>query len=127
MSWKTDVSNFFTNPSLSVFGYHSLDYQSYESEIRNLPEINDNLLTFGNLLSIIPLVGAIIGGIYCWAAVNVLRKESASDEERLQAWCLLGRGALQVITLGKAGAILAIVDVIFTVARMCIPAQHSVQ
>ena len=81
-------------------------------------------VTLGNIIGWIPIIGAIIGTVRIIAGAMMYRAQMAKnaslrDQDTIDMGIgFIGRGIAEILCMGP---LLLLADIIFTVARCCIP------
>lgn len=106
------------HPASTTFGLYDLACENLCKGIHH-EDAFTSWVTLKNIFSWFPLVGAIIGGLRLYEGINTYKEVKTRDEKSL-AIGLIARSIVEIVTLGCAGPLLFIVDMIFVIGRCCL-------
>jgi len=111
------MATIITHPASAVFGLHGIDCKTLSSKGWQHDDSFTSVLTLANIISWIPVIGAIIGAIRVYVGVQVLQDKDVDDDGRAIGNAFIGRGVTEILCLGP---LLMVVDVIMAIARKCL-------
>lgn len=105
-------------PALNTLGHPMREEFSIE---QNLMQKKFALVSLANVLGYIPIIGTVVGIARIIFASLQLQKDALDEFEAAFYKTQIARGSIELIS---CGAIILPIDIILTVARLCILAKH---
>jgi len=116
------MSSIVNHPCAIPFGLHSFTCEELKDGVEKLPALGDETGTIGNIISWIPVIGAIIGAIYIYAGYKMYSEENAEEDQKKIGTAAIGRGVAAILCMGP---LLMIADIAMTIARQAFSGEES--